>query len=106
MVLRLVGCGSLMGTGIALLLLLIDRFYVSGPFGLFAGLVGAAAGGLMLLLALAMAYTSYLLASRGQGIALRRRLLAGAIFTGAAGMISGLLAILTWLAAGRPLPLG
>lgn len=102
MVMRLAGYGSLMGTGITLLLALADWLLYRKAFGLFTGLVGAVAGGLMLLLALGMAYISYLLASRGKGITLRRRLLASAIFTGAAGMLGGLLAIAIWLAAGRP----
>jgi hypothetical protein len=36
-------------------------------------------------------------------VLLRRRLLASAIFAGAAGMVGGTAAMLIWVAAGRPM---
>ncbi|MFZ5816450.1 MAG: hypothetical protein ACOY93_14305 [Bacillota bacterium] len=103
MTMRLLRTGSLAGLGLVLLLALVDRAVYRNPFGLFTGIVGALAGGMLLLLGFVMALTSYLLASRGQAVALRRRLLAAATFTGAAGLVGGTTAILVWLAAGRPL---
>lgn len=99
---RLVLYGAAMGLLMVLLLALADRLIYQNPFGLATGIVGALAGGCMLLLAFLMAVTSYWLASRGQAILLRKRLLASAIFTGAAGMVGGTASMLVWLAAGRP----
>lgn len=100
---RLLLSGALSGTVLILLLAVADRMVYQNPFGLFTGIVGAMAGGIMLLLGLAMAVTSYLLASWGQAVILRKRLLAAAIFTGAAGLVGGTLAVVTWLIAGAPL---
>lgn len=101
MTMRLLRNGSLSGVALSALLAGLDRLLAPGyPFGLFAGIVGVAAGGILLLLALAMSATSYLLASRGRSVTLRRRLLAAAIFAGAAGMVGGLLSALLWLGAG------
>lgn len=94
--------GGLTGLGLVALLALADRLVVQNPFGVATGLVGAVAGGLMLLLGFLMAVISYQLASRGRAVELRRRLLVSAVFTGAAGMVSGTAAILVWLLAGRP----
>lgn len=71
-------------------------------FGLLTGLIGVPAGGIMLVLAFAMALTSYYMARAGRFASLRQRLLAGAIFTGAAGMTCGFTSAALWLAAGRP----
>lgn len=103
MTMRLVLYGSLTGLGVTLVLALVDWQVYQNPFGLYTGIVGAMAGGIMLVLGFIMAVVSYLLASRGQAVVLRRQLLASAIFTGAAGMVGGTAAIVVWLAAGRPL---
>lgn len=102
MTMRLLLSGALSGMALTLLLAAADRLIHQNPFGLATGIVGVIAGGIMLLLALAMAVTSYLLASRGLAITLRRRLLGAAIFTGAAGLASGTLSAVIWLIAGTP----
>jgi hypothetical protein len=102
MTMRLLGWGSLTGLGLLLLLAAVDRVVYQCPFGLFTGLVGAMAGGLMLVLGFLMSGASYLLATRNAAVDLRKRLLAAAIFTGAAGLVSGMGAIGLWVAAGRP----
>lgn len=103
MTLRLALHGSLMGLVLALGLALVDRLVYENPFGLFTGIVGTMVGGFLLLLGFLMSLVSYLLASRGQAALLRRRLLASAIFAGAAGMVGGIAAMSIWVAAGRPL---
>ncbi|MFZ5827015.1 MAG: hypothetical protein ACOY94_22195 [Bacillota bacterium] len=102
MTMRLLLTGALTGTGVVILLAVADRLIHQNPFGLATGIVGVIAGGVMLLLGLLMAVTSYVLARGGQAVLLRRRLLAAAIFTGAAGLVSGTLAVVVWLVAGTP----
>ncbi len=101
---RLLLCGTLAGLGLAGLAALIEwQVIPARPFGILTLAIGATAGGILLLLALAMSAVSYLLARRGQAILLRRRLLAGAILVGMAGMVGGTTAMLIWAIAGRPL---
>lgn len=71
-------------------------------FGLLTGLIGVPAGGIMLVLAFSMALTSYYMARAGRYASLRQRLLAGAVFTGAAGMACGISSAALWVAAGSP----
>lgn len=103
MTMRLLLFGTATGLALTILLAVLDRWIYQNPFGLFTGIVGAIAGGMILLLGFLMAVASYIMASRGQAIVLRKRLLAAAIFTGAAGMVGGTASMLLWLAAGRPL---
>lgn len=101
--LRLVLRGLAAGVGLAAAVALFDAFAVGYYFGLQALIVGVSAGGLMLVLAFLMSLGSYWLAARGRLAQLRRKLLAAAIFTGAAGMTCGFGSVMVWLLAGRPL---
>jgi hypothetical protein len=95
--------GGLAGLGLTAAMAVTDALIHRGHlFGLQTGIIGVTAGGGALGLALLMSLASYHLASRNRGAVLRRRLLAGAIWAGAAGMACGLGAITVWLAAGRP----
>ncbi|HYG58352.1 MAG TPA: hypothetical protein VD902_09865 [Symbiobacteriaceae bacterium] len=103
MTLRLIARGLL--TGAALTAALAAGDWVSGRgymFGLLTGLFGIAAGGIMLLAAFAMAVAGYLLARQNKAPALTRQLVAGAIFTGAAGMTFGFSSAAVWMAVGLP----
>ncbi|MDF2629405.1 MAG: hypothetical protein K0R39_3236 [Symbiobacteriaceae bacterium] len=95
--------GLVAGVGIAGAVALFDAFAVGYYFGLQALIIGVGAGGLMLLLAFAMSLGSYWLATRGRLTEFRRKLLAAAIFTGAAGMACGFGSFAVWLAAGSPI---
>ena len=101
--LGLIRRGALAGLGLTAVLCIIDALWYRGYlFGLLGGVLGVTAGGVALGLALAMALTSYYLASRSRAPSLRKRLLAGAIWTGAAGMTCGVTSVGVWLIAGRP----
>jgi hypothetical protein len=101
--LRLILRGLLTGTLVAGGLAVWDGVAYHGyMFGLQAALVGVPAGGLTLLLAFGMALLSYWLAKGNRLPDLRRHLLAGAIFAGAAGMACGFTSAALWAAAGRP----
>jgi|GEM_PF-5682988 len=103
MTVRLLGRGALVGLGLAVIAAGIEwRIIPARPYGLLTLAIGGAAGGILLLLALAMSVASLFLARRDQAAALRKRLLAAAIFSGAAGLAGGLGAMLIWVAAGRP----
>jgi hypothetical protein len=92
--------GGLAGLGLTAALAVIDALMHGGSrFGLQTGMI---TGGGALGLALLMALTSYYLVSRSREPALRKRLLAGAIWAGAAGMACGVSAIMLWLVGGRP----
>ncbi len=100
---NMIRVGALTGLALTVALAVWDHLSTRGYlFGLRTGIVGTLAGGIALLLALGMAVTSYVLARRNQVPWLRRRLLAAAIFTGAAGMLCGVSSALLWLAVGQP----
>jgi len=99
---RLIVRGLLAGTVLAAGLAVFDAAAFGYLFGLQAMLLGVGAGGLMLLLAFLMSLATYWLATRGRMAEFRRKLLAGAIFTGAAGMACGFGSALVWFAAGHP----
>jgi tetrahydromethanopterin S-methyltransferase subunit F len=102
--LGIVARGLLTGLGLTAAIVVLDAVTQRGDqfFGLGTGIIGVAAGGIALAVAFLMAMTSYWLASRNRMPSLRKRLLVGAIFTGAAGMASGFVSAAIWLAAGRP----
>lgn len=103
MMMRAIWMGALGGLGITLCLAVGEALLAGGQlFGLRTGIVGVAAGGIMLAVAFLMSLTSYWLASRNRAPGLRRRLLQAAIYTGAAGMTCGFSAATLWLIAGRP----
>jgi hypothetical protein len=99
LILRVLLAGVLLAGGLAIWDGVAFKGYL---FGLQAALVGVPAGGLMLLAAFLMAIASYQLARSGRLPELRRRLLAGAIFAGAAGMACGFASAALWAAAGHP----
>lgn len=102
-ILQTLGGGAVAGMLLFGLITLFDALAVqSYPFGVRTGTLGAATGGISLVLALLMSYISYELAKRNKAGGLRRRLLSAAIFTGAAGFTCGLASMLLWLGAGRP----
>lgn len=94
--------GLLAGLALAGALAAFDALAIGYLFGLQTMIFGVSAGGIMLLLGFAMSVISYVLASRGVMAELRGRLLAAAIFTGAAGMSCGFAAAGIWFAAGHP----
>lgn len=98
LIMRGLAAGAVLAAGIAVFDAVAFGYY----FGLQAMLIGVGGGAIMLLLALFMSLASYWLASRGYLAEFRRRLLAGAIFTGAAGMACGFASASVWFAAGRP----
>lgn len=100
---RLILRGLIAGIGVAAAAALFDAFAVGYYFGLQALIIGVGAGGLMLVLAFLMSLGSYWLATRGRLTELRRKLLAAAIFTGAAGMTCGFGSVVIWMLAGRPI---
>lgn len=96
--------GGLAGVAATALLTLLDLTLGGGrQFGLRTGVIGVLAGGMLLVLALGISCVSYWMASRGRMASLRRRLLAGAVWAGAAGGSLGTTAALVWLAAGHPI---
>jgi hypothetical protein len=95
--------GGLAGLGLTAALAVSDALMHGGSrFGLQTGMIGMITGGGALGLALLMALTSYYLVSRSREPTLRKRLLAGAIWAGAAGMACGVSSIMLWLVGGRP----
>jgi|GEM_PF-5449672 len=97
--------GLCAGALLALALVTTDFLLARGGwFGSRSGLIGTTAGGIMLLLAFGMAVASYQMARRNAQPILRRRLLAGALFTGAAGMVCGLITAAVWAYQGPILP--
>jgi len=101
--LRLILRGLAAGVAVAAAVALFDAFAIGYYFGLQALIIGVAAGGLMLVLAFLMSLGSYWLATRGRLTEFRRKLLAAAIFTGAAGMTCGFGSVVVWMLAGRPI---
>lgn len=101
--LRLILRGLLAGIGVAAAVALFDALAIGYYFGLQALIIGVSAGGLMLVLAFLMSLGSYWLATRSRLTDFRRKLLAAAIFTGAAGMTCGFGSVVVWILAGRPL---
>jgi len=99
---RLIIRGLLAGVGLTGALALVDAFAFGYYFGLQTMILGVGAGGIMLVLAFVMSLACYWLASRGRLPEFRRRMLAAAIFTGAAGMACGFSSAAVWFAAGRP----
>lgn len=100
---RLILRGLLTGTILTVLLAVFDGVRHRGyMFGLVTGLFGVATGGVMLMVAFLMAMASYMLAQRNRAPLLRKQLLAGAIFAGAAGMSFGFSSAALWILAGRP----
>ncbi len=101
---RMILGGALAGLALTALLAIGDSVIYQGYlFGLQTVIIGVMAGGFMLLLALGMSVASYLFATRGSQFILRRRLLAAAIFTGVAGVITGFSSVAIWALAGRPI---
>ncbi|HWI66351.1 MAG TPA: hypothetical protein VNT75_31360 [Symbiobacteriaceae bacterium] len=102
MTVKLIIRGLLAGAALAAGIAVFDAVAFGYYFGLQAMIIGVGGGAIMLLLALLMSLASYWLASRGRLAGFRRQLLAGAIFTGAAGMMCGFASAAVWFAAGHP----
>lgn len=99
LILRGVAAGLVLAALIALADLIWYRGYL---FGLVTLIMGMITAGAALLFGLLMAVTAYLLASRGTAPVLRRRLIAAAVFTGAAGLTLSLTVAGLWALAGQP----
>lgn len=95
-ILRLMLKGLVAGLMAAGLIAGAARIANGHEWGVATLAVGALTGALVLLMALGMSGLSYYLAVRQRSAGLRRRLLASAIFCGAAGMSCGMTAVFLW----------